>query len=153
MLLRALLPKTKYGHRFLLSSSHNAPAASTGLFGLESLNSPKDFVVVANAAIARCNDVRSELKVRLSQGKAAQTSTLLLLDSISNEVCTVIDVAELCRNVHADQGYRDAAEDAYAKLSSYLHELNSDTTLYTGIDINACTHTQFHTTNGTHTQT
>jgi intermediate peptidase len=55
---------------------------------------------------------------------------LLLLDSISNEVCSVIDVAELCRNVHEDPAFRQAAESAFSELSAYIHELNTDATLY-----------------------
>jgi intermediate peptidase len=55
---------------------------------------------------------------------------LKALDGVSNEVCSVIDVAELCRNVHADPRFREAAEESFAQLSGYIHTLNADVSLY-----------------------
>ena len=55
--------------------------------------------------------------------------TLGLMDSISNEVCSVIDAAELCRNVHSGE-WRQSAEEAFEILSSFIHKLNADTNLY-----------------------
>jgi len=52
------------------------------------------------------------------------------MDSISNEVCSVIDAAELCRNVHTGGEWRDSAEEAFEILSSFIHKLNADTKLY-----------------------
>lgn len=51
------------------------------------------------------------------------------MDSISNEVCSVIDAAELCRNVH-DGEWRQSAEEAFEILSSFIHQLNADTKLH-----------------------
>ena len=56
--------------------------------------------------------------------------TLGLMDSISNEVCSVIDAAELCRNVHTGSEWRQSAEEAFEILSSFIHRLNADTNLY-----------------------
>ena len=56
---------------------------------------------------------------------------LYQLDAISRVVCNVIDAAELCRNVHVDAKWRDAAHQAFVILSDYIsHQLNADTRLY-----------------------
>lgn len=52
------------------------------------------------------------------------------LDSISREICSAIDVAELCRNVHSEESYRRAADEAFTIVSGLIHKLNSDSTLY-----------------------
>jgi len=53
-----------------------------------------------------------------------------MMDSISNEVCSVIDAAELCRNVHPGSEWRQSAETAFEILSTFIHKLNADTNLY-----------------------
>ncbi len=55
---------------------------------------------------------------------------LILLDRVSNEVCSVIDAAQLCMNVHTNESFLTAADVSYGKLASYIHVLNSDTSLY-----------------------
>lgn len=45
-------------------------------------------------------------------------------------MCSVIDAAELCRNVHADKAYRLAAEDAFGTLSGYIHTLNANMKIF-----------------------
>ncbi|KAJ1441070.1 hypothetical protein B484DRAFT_390908, partial [Ochromonadaceae sp. CCMP2298] len=57
-------------------------------------------------------------------------TTLALLDSISSELCGVIDAAELCRNVHADHRFRSAAEGAFGQLSNVMILLNADAPLH-----------------------
>ena len=55
---------------------------------------------------------------------------LLLLDRISIEVCSVIDMAEAVRNIHVDEEYRVAADDAFQEVSSFINRLNNNTTVY-----------------------
>lgn len=100
--------------------------SSTGLFGVRKLLNPSDFSKLANESIRKCNAVRE----RLSSLIEVNSSTLLLLDSISNEICSVIDVAELARNVHSDEAYRIEAEKSFSIMSSFICELNKDKTLY-----------------------
>ena len=112
-----------------------------GLFGLRGLHTAKDFISLAERCIVRCDAIRAELRERLDVSQSSSTPpdivdtlyTLSLLDSISNEVCRVIDAAELCRNVHAQLAYRNAAEKAFHILSGYISQLNADVTLYTSV--------------------
>ena len=62
-----------------------------GLFGVSDLKTPEDFEALAHRAITRCDTIRAELS-SLPADKVNE-STLVLLDRISNEICSVIDVA------------------------------------------------------------
>lgn len=64
---------------------------------------------------------------------SASVSTLALLDGISNEICSVIDVAELVRNTHGQAEFRDEAERAFTTMSSYIYQVNKDKTLYSAL--------------------
>ena len=55
------------------------------------------------------------------------------LDAISNEVCAVIDLCELVRNVHAGKEWRDGAEDAFGVLFGFISQLNTDRELYEAV--------------------
>ena len=109
-----------------------------GLFGLRGLHAAEDFPRLAQRCIARCDAIRTELRVKLNTqnaigyqpGLADAQHMLLLLDAISNEVCRVIDAAELVRNVHALSSFRMGAEAAFSQLSQYIAVLNADVTLY-----------------------
>ena len=95
------------------------------------IHKPSDFRVVVGEAIARCDKVRARLAAQSSSVCISSHSrTLLELDSISNEICSVIDVAELVRNVHSDEVFRSEAENAFASMSSYICNVNQDSVLY-----------------------
>jgi len=102
--------------------------SDSGLFGVSDLKTPEDFEALAQRAITRCDTIRAELS-SLPADKVNE-STLVLLDRISNEICSVIDVAELVRNVHADSSYRNAAESAFAEMAGYIGQVNKDLTLH-----------------------
>lgn len=52
------------------------------------------------------------------------------LDDISNAICSVIDAAELCRNVHPNESFRQAASECFTELSDFIQNLNADVSLY-----------------------
>ncbi|CAI5514844.1 unnamed protein product, partial [Closterium sp. Naga37s-1] len=56
--------------------------------------------------------------------------TVCLLDEMSDTLCRVLDAAELCRNVHPNREFVDAANEAFVKLSTYVQALNSNQQLY-----------------------
>ena len=122
---RGILPVAIKGE---ISVAHLSSKIQTCLFGLESLRKPNDFVTLANEAILKIKRVRHAITNEL--GLHRPKETLIALDKISNEICAVIDVAELCRHVHSDDEFRDAAEEAFGFLSAYIHELNTDNTLF-----------------------
>lgn len=98
------------------------------LFGIKELTSSNDFITLSDNVIGRVDKLRH--LIRTSLGKHDPRQTLQALDQVSNEVCSVIDAAELCRNVHIDEAYRDMANKAFSKLSEYIHQLNTDIGIY-----------------------
>jgi len=115
-------------------SKKEPPFHSSGLFSIPGLQKPSDFVRLAAEAMETCNQVRADLTAKISQPLADQKyqaqECLYQLDHISKTVCNVIDASELCRSVHASEEWRTSADRAFAMLSSYIGELNADTTLY-----------------------
>ena len=74
---------------------------------------------------------RSEdIRASLASGAVTGVSVVDHLDEISDAVCSVVDVAELCRNVHPDPAWVDAANRAYVSLQGYVQGLNADRGLY-----------------------
>ena len=121
------------------------PASSLsaqGLFSIDGLQQPADFLNLATAAIRECDSLRETLRSRNSSGSSPSgvtgvrhaTETLFLLDSISRCVCNVIDAAELCRNVHSSERWRDSAGEAFRVLAEYISQLNADRSLYEALD-------------------
>eukprot|EP01041_Mallomonas_annulata_P009684 gene9684-20131_t len=103
-------------------------AGNPGLYGISRLNYPEDFLKLGEEAISRSDNLRNS--IAKSHAFQYPKETLLALDRVSNEICSVIDAAELCRNTHTDEEFRNAAELAFSQLSSYIHELNIDKSLY-----------------------
>lgn len=94
------------------------------------LRRPEDFLRLARESVSRCE----ELKYGLITGKVPSgVETIRDMDAISNTLCIAIDAAELARNVHHEAAWRDAAEEAFAGLSGYIHELNTDVGLYQAV--------------------
>ena len=110
-------------------SSCRAFSADTGLFGLPELKQPGDFMKAASRAIEECD----RLRLTLHDSSNTAQQVLFQADSISQAICNVIDAAELCRNVHADPLWRDAADRAYSALSEYMGELNTDPSIYNAL--------------------
>lgn len=114
--------------RYVSSINNN-----TGLFGIDELQNSKSFQFLADRAITRCNDLRNKIvvyEINHNDLTSSVDNLLILLDNVSNEVCSVIDAAELCRNIHDDPEFISSAEEAFSTLSSYIHKLNADVTLH-----------------------
>ena len=56
------------------------------------------------------------------------------LDEMSETLCRVLDSMELCRNVHPDPAWAEAANDAYVQLSAHMQTLNTEPRLYEAVD-------------------
>lgn len=97
-----------------------------GVYGLRGLHAPEDFARLASAATATSESIARDLRAGLRKG----VDVIDDLDDISDAVCSVVDVAELCRNTHADERWVRAAENAYVDLQAYVHSLNADRGLY-----------------------
>ncbi|KAJ3087388.1 Mitochondrial intermediate peptidase [Quaeritorhiza haematococci] len=56
--------------------------------------------------------------------------TVKRLDKLSDILCSVVDTAELVRNVHPEAGWVEGANRAHAVLSNFLNRLNTHSGLY-----------------------
>eukprot|EP00929_Paragymnodinium_shiwhaense_P091425 TRINITY_DN51396_c0_g4_i1.p1 TRINITY_DN51396_c0_g4~~TRINITY_DN51396_c0_g4_i1.p1 ORF type:complete len:750 (+),score=172.90 TRINITY_DN51396_c0_g4_i1:153-2402(+) len=97
------------------------------LFDIDGLARPGDFPRLAHDAVVAA---KKDLKDVHEKGPA---EIVTALDQASNHLCRIADAAELCRNVHPDQAYVEAANDAVAEIAGYMGEVNLDATLYQGM--------------------
>ena len=99
-----------------------------GLYGLDGLHTPSDFERLARETIETCTTMAGALKAA-----PARAASVGALDEISDAVCTVVDVAEVCRHTHPNREFVHAAERAYVQLQDYVAALNSDDGLYAAL--------------------
>ncbi|RYG63389.1 hypothetical protein EON64_16030, partial [archaeon] len=104
----------------------------------ETFATPKSFEKEATAAIERIGNIKSLLVQHWSPGATPHPSfdtkkALYYLDSISNELCCIIDAAEACRNLHTHPAYLEASQDAFNTMNAFINELNQDQELYSVI--------------------
>ena len=109
--------------------------SNKGLFSCNDLRYPKDFSKLSRQMNARTdhliNMIRQLNDKRIPLDKRKCNLLLYLLDSISNEICVVVDAAELCRNIHDKDEFRQAAEMTFSDISSIdLNKINSNSDLY-----------------------
>jgi intermediate peptidase len=101
--------------------------SAEGLFGLQQLKSCQDFPTMARKTIESIEMTKSFLQ---THPNLAAADSLALLDGISADLCAILDSAELCRNVHQSDAFKQAAEEAFETLSIYMHKLNADDSLH-----------------------
>ena len=129
---------------FLSSHSHSGPV--TPLLNLSGYTTPASFLTQTNVAISQCVSLRSDLlrsvnsfdfdAVRVNQTNETYPNLILnlhRLDSISNAICSVIDLAELIRNVHKSPEWREKANESFSVLYAFISELNTDVELYNAV--------------------
>ena len=111
-------------------SSRGDPDFGAGLFGFAELaRGPCGFDALVSGLGERVNALRARVLDADARGEHG-LPVLCTMDAISDEVCTVIDAAELCRNVHHSAAHRDAANNCVLRISSLIHELNTDVALH-----------------------
>ena len=96
-----------------------------GMYGLRGLRSAEDFERLARETVERCESMARALK-----RAPPSAASVRALDDISDEVCRVVDVAEVCRHTHPSRRVVVAAERAYVDLQEYVASLNADVDLY-----------------------
>ena len=87
----------------------------------------KDSAMVCES---HCRSLLNEL-IRSSDGGLVK---LAMLDTISQTLCSIIDRAELARNVHPNSSFREDAEFSFSILAQVINELNTSSDLYNAVD-------------------
>mmetsp|Transcript_139217 Transcript_139217/g.388481 ORF Transcript_139217/g.388481 Transcript_139217/m.388481 type:complete len:742 (-) Transcript_139217:177-2402(-) len=97
------------------------------LFDIEGLETPRDFPRLADEAIKEaCRELDGV-------GQKGPEQIVAALDNASNGLCRIADAAELCRNVHPDARFVEAANQAVQAISAYMGEVNLDAGIYEGM--------------------
>lgn len=112
----------------IISRLKKSRSISNGFINLPKVKSTTDFIQFAKHAIVQCDQIQDA--VTKNGGKHNKSDTLLLLDSISNVLCTAIDAAEFSRNVHSNSDFRGASEEVFSTISQYIHTINTNRALY-----------------------
>jgi len=100
-------------------------ASRVGQFGVPGLFSPQYFETMKQDSQKRCNALLDQLSTM-----PPSLQVLKAIDEISNDLCSVLDSAELCRSVHPDSSWSEAADAAYADMSRYMEQLNTHAGIY-----------------------
>jgi mitochondrial intermediate peptidase len=97
-----------------------------GLCGVPWARDPQDLSRASAVAISFCN----EAVLRIQQKSDHGLETLHLLDSISNALCKVLDLASFVRENHERVTWRDRAGECVQSLGSYMFQLNAHKPLH-----------------------
>ncbi|GJQ10658.1 hypothetical protein GpartN1_g2449.t1 [Galdieria partita] len=100
-------------------------ATGKGIFGLEHLHRASDWQPITLETIQKCERIAATIR-----SAKPSSYTLQLFDDLSNELCKVLDVMELCRHIHPDPDFIGESEKWFSVLNSYMQELNADLLLY-----------------------
>lgn len=106
-----------------------------GFVGINELVHPQGFNSIADKVKMKCDTMKERILERKEGNTKNGLETLKGFDDISNTLCIVIDAAELCRNVHPDQEFRDAADECITSLSDYMQQLNTHVGLYESLHV------------------
>ncbi len=101
--------------------SSSSSSSKPGLFKVLGLHQPQDFPRLAKEAVAKAHVLRE-----LIRSSPPSLMTLQWTDDISDTLCRVADVAELCRTSHPDAAWRQAANDAWMTIYNEMSVLSSD---------------------------
>lgn len=96
--------------------------------GITGLNSPSQWKMLATEAASECRRLMDEVVTT-----PPSAATIRALDDMSDALCRVLDAAEFCRNVHVDDEWRNAASKVCIELGSFVHELNTNYSLYSAL--------------------
>lgn len=102
------------------------------LFGLSWLKASGDFARASAHVKSLARSLRGDVAVRLCGPQPG--SVVAALDDFSNELCRVIDAAEVTRIVHRDAAWRRSAHRAHEELTALAHELNCCGELRSGLE-------------------
>ncbi|KAJ3335181.1 Mitochondrial intermediate peptidase [Gonapodya sp. JEL0774] len=111
---------------------------SPGLFSLPGLTSPISFLELARRAVARANLIVDHVTSTASNASEL-VRVVKRLDRLSDEVCAVVDAAEVVRSLHPEPEWRRSAEAAHEEVSAVLNRLNTHRELYETLHIASST--------------
>lgn len=89
---------------------------------------PADLHKLAQSALTCAQSLRESVV-----NANSASDTVEAIDRLSDTICKVVDPADLIRNVHPSDLWRDAAEHTYHMLQNAINSLNTDHEVYTAL--------------------
>jgi intermediate peptidase len=106
--------------------SRNTAIGTTGMFGYRNIKTPNDLMAISKQSLNHAANL-----VDLIVGSNDSDDTVKQIDGLSDLICSLLDSAELLRNIHPDKQWVNVANDCYVELHTYLNTLNTNTAIYT----------------------
>ncbi|KAI9003094.1 hypothetical protein BC832DRAFT_532368 [Gaertneriomyces semiglobifer] len=130
--LRRVFDDPSYWNTHGVETSANP--TTTGLLGFRLLTHPEGFAQAGEVAL---REIRLIIE-KVQEASRTETATELhktvkRLDKLSDILCSVLDTAELVRNVHPDRTWVRAADSVHVALNSFMNELNTNRELYAAL--------------------
>lgn len=100
-----------------------------GLFGMRSLASPAAFLNESRQTLVRCQRT-VDLIVNTDPTIDERRRVVKRMDTLSDQICFMVDAAELVRNVHPDLCWVHTADKVYESLGALMNRLNTDSKLH-----------------------
>lgn len=116
----------------LLSKLRQPWGNRPGCFGVPGLHRAEDWDTLAKQCINDCLSLADSIR---AEARSPTPIILQHFDDMSDKLCSVLDVAELCRNVHPDPEFVRAADEAYNEVCLLTQQLNADETIYEPLNI------------------
>jgi intermediate peptidase len=116
----------------------NTGRTGTGRFRYDALQRPKDFLTLSRKTTARAQAIVSRLLAYTpcpsTSCQESKERDLLVqvkqIDRLSDLLCSVIDLAEVVRNLDPDPQWIEYADKAYSELCLLMNQLNTHVELY-----------------------
>ncbi|KAJ1971587.1 Mitochondrial intermediate peptidase, partial [Dimargaris xerosporica] len=86
------------------------------------------FLVAAERTLVRAKQLVD--RIVLAEDATARRQVVKMMDQLSDELCSIMDIAEFVRMAHPDESYRSTAHQAYSQLFEFMNTLNTHPELY-----------------------
>ncbi|EPZ35020.1 zincin [Rozella allomycis CSF55] len=98
--------------------------SGSGLLGSK-IHRPQDILNLARETRDRCINIRNDILLS-SKPKVI----IEYFDTLSDHLCSILDVCEFLRNIHPKEDYVELANYSSVNLMEYMNTLNTDIELY-----------------------
>ncbi|KAJ1977459.1 Mitochondrial intermediate peptidase [Dimargaris verticillata] len=110
------------------SSLKAYPTRPVGLLYHPLLTERNGFLVAAERTLIRAKQLVD--RIVSAEDATARRQVVKMMDQLSDELCSIMDIAEFVRMAHPDEAYRSTAHQAYSQLFEFMNTLNTHPELY-----------------------
>ncbi|KAH9456512.1 hypothetical protein Pst134EB_012709 [Puccinia striiformis f. sp. tritici] len=134
--------RTRFDQPWLHPTTSFIQGKAWASFGYQELQRPADLVRVSQSTLRRAELILSRITRSFGPQRTVQENDprkdfldcIRAFDRLSDILCRVIDLAESIRNLHPNQLWINAANQAHSLLSRYMNTLNTHKELYDALE-------------------